>query len=76
MIFQVEQIVGQIDLKRQLSLYDIEQIFWAVQAKLCDTPTNTSTDPIQNMKTYLLPEEIIDSNEIYNNMVQSLKNVY
>lgn len=54
-----------MDLKRRLSIYDIEQIFWAIQAKLCDS----TEDPIQKIKDYIITEDITNANDIYNNLV-------
>lgn len=57
--------MSTMDLKKKLSLYDIEQIFWNLQVKLCET----ENDPIKHVRQYVIPEEISESTDLYNNMV-------
>lgn len=57
--------MSTMDLKKKLSLYDIEQIFWNLQVKLCET----ENDPIKHVSQYVIPEEISESTDLYNNMV-------
>lgn len=57
--------MSDMKLNKRLSLYDVEQIFWNLEVKLCEN----NLDPIKHVKEYVIPEEISNRNNIYNNMV-------
>lgn len=52
-------------LNKRVNLYDVEQIFWSVQVKLCES----ELDPIKDFKQYIIPGDIPTSNDVYSSMV-------
>ncbi|GLV42624.1 uncharacterized protein CBL_03363 [Carabus blaptoides fortunei] len=63
---KITDIMSTMDLKKKLSLYDVEQIFWNLQVKLCET----ENDPIKHVRQYVIPEEISESTDLYDSMVR------
>lgn len=54
---KVRVILGDYDLKQQLSLADVEQIFWSIQMAV----NSDDQDPSSAMGKYVLPQELEDN---------------
>lgn len=54
---KVRAVMGDFELQRELSLADIEQIFWSIQRAV----NSDETDPSGNMARYILPAALPDA---------------
>lgn len=52
---KVRLVLENVSLKKQLSVQDTEQIFWAIQTRLSN---DTLTDPIMQLTKYILPPRL------------------
>lgn len=53
---KVRAVLGDFDLQRELSLADVEQIFWSIQRAV----NSDETDPSGNMAKFILPAALPD----------------
>lgn len=51
--FKVKDIIEPMSLKKRMTLQDVEQIFWSIQASLC----TDDNDPIKQIVNYLLADD-------------------
>lgn len=58
-------MVDNIDLKKQLTLSDLEAIYWSLQTAVATNNEN----PVDKFKSYILHDDLINSSEIYNSIV-------
>lgn len=55
-----------MELRKQLKLSELENSFWAIQAALATSADN----PVDNLRQYIMTENISDTNDVYSNMVR------
>ncbi|XP_018564710.1 peroxisomal biogenesis factor 3 [Anoplophora glabripennis] len=66
MEIEVKKIMDGVNLKKQLKLSDLEAIYWSLQTAVATNNEN----PIDKFKSYILHENLNNSNEMFNNILR------
>lgn len=64
--FEVDKLLQNVDLKKQMKLSDLETIFWSLQSGLDASNDN----PVNHLREYILESDPPSSDDVYSNMLR------
>lgn len=62
---EVDKLLQNVDLKKQMKLSDLEAIFWSLQSSIDASDNN----PVSQLRKYIFPDDCPAGQDVYSSMV-------